>query len=147
MEQTYFRLMAIYWLGFGLITTFFPRLMQLFMSQRGVDASTRFSDQVWLHGGIDILSVSLLLYALSTTRVTRATLTAAAVVGLLPTVAIVYTLVATPFWTPLFLVPGAGTLAFAVWGFALARDQAERDQTDSRAGGEPLRPVPASQGR
>jgi len=38
----------------------------------------------------------------------------------LPVLAIGYSYVATPFWTPLFLVAGAGCLAFAVWGFLLA---------------------------
>jgi hypothetical protein len=34
--------------------------------------------------------------------------------------AVVYTLVATPFWTPFFLVPGLACAAFAVYGFLLA---------------------------
>lgn len=126
MGRTYFRAMAAYWLGFGLITTFFPRLMQLFMTPKGVAASTPFSDQVWLHGGLDILSVSILLFTFSLVPTSKTTLRAAAIVGLLPTGAIVYTIVATPFWSPLFLVPGIGTLAFAVWGFVLARQAAVR---------------------
>lgn len=121
MGRTYFRAMAIFWLGFGLITTFYPRLMQLFMTEKGRAASTPFSDQVWLHGGLDILSVSILLFTFSLVPTSKTTLRAAAIVGLLPTGAIVYTLVATPFWSPLFLVPGIGTLAFAVWGFVLTR--------------------------
>jgi len=48
--------MAAFWGVFGLITTFVPGLMQLFMTEEGIDASTSFSDQVWLHGGLDILS-------------------------------------------------------------------------------------------
>jgi hypothetical protein len=30
-------------------------------------------------------------------------------------------MVTTPFWTPLFLIPGLGCFAFAVYGFWLAR--------------------------
>ena len=57
--------MAAFWLCFGLGTIFYPRIMQLFMTPEGIAASTPFSDQVWLHGGMDILSVCLLLFALS----------------------------------------------------------------------------------
>ena len=120
-HRRYFTAMAIYWLGFGLGTTFYPRMMQLFMTPEGITASTAFSDQVWLHGGLDILSVCLLLLALSTVPSTKTTLRLAATVGLMPTAASVYTLVATPFWTPLFLIPALGCFAFAVYGFWLAR--------------------------
>ena len=120
-HRRFFTAMAIFWLLFGLGTTFYPRMMQLFMTPAGVDASNAFSDQVWLHEGLDILSVSLLLLALSTVSVTKTTLRLAATVGLLPTAAIVYTLLATPFWTPLFLVPALGCFGFAVYGFWLAR--------------------------
>lgn len=126
MGRTYFRAMAIFYLVFGLITTLYPRLMQLFMTQRGVDASTPFSDQVWLHGGFDILSVSILLVALSVVPTTKTTLRAAAIVALLPTSAIVFTLIATPFWSLLFLVPAACALAFAIWGFRLAQQFDQR---------------------
>ena len=119
--RRFFIVMALFWLVFGLITTFFPRIMQLFMTPAGISASTAFSDQVWLHGGMDILSVCLLLVALGTVPVTRTTLRLAATVGVLPTAAIVYTLLATPYWTPLFLVPAAGCFAFAAYGFMLAR--------------------------
>ena len=51
---------------------------------------------------------------------TKTTLRLAATVGLMPTAAIVYSLVATPFWTPLFIVPGLACFAFAVYGFWLA---------------------------
>jgi len=112
--------MATFWLIFGLGTTFYPRIMQLFMTTEGISATTPFSDQVWLHGGLDILSVSVLLLALSTVPPTKAVLQAAATVALLPTAAIVYTLVATPFWAPLFLVPAVCCLGFALYGFRLA---------------------------
>ena len=119
-HRRFFTAMAIFWLGFGLGTTFYPRMMQLFMTPAGIAASTAFSDQVWLHGGLDILSVCLLLVALSTVSATKTTLRLVAAVGLLPTAAIVYTLVATPFWTPLFLVPALGCFGFAAYGFWLA---------------------------
>lgn len=121
MARTYFRAMALFWLVFGLITTFAPGLMELFMTEQGKAASTAFSDQVWLHGGLDIISVSILLFVFSILPATKTTLGAAAVVALLPTVAIMDTLVATPYWSAFFLVPAAGTFAFAVWGFMLAR--------------------------
>jgi hypothetical protein len=142
MSRIYFRAMAIYWLGFGLVTTFYPRLMQLFMTQRGVESSTAFSDQVWLHGGLDILSVSLLLFACSAMPAATTTLRTAATVALLPTAAIAYTLAATPFWSPLFLVPAAGTLAFAVWGFALAHRAASGQPTATAIGHDAIPLVP-----
>ncbi|HEY6825377.1 MAG TPA: hypothetical protein VI259_00890 [Gemmatimonadaceae bacterium] len=119
-HRRFFTAMAIFWLLFGLGTTFYPRMMQLFMTPAGVAASTAFSDQLWLHEGFDILSVCLLLAALSTVPTTKMTLRLAAVVGLMPTVAIVYTLLATPFWTPFFLVPGLACFGFAAYGFWLA---------------------------
>ena len=112
--------MSVFWLLFGLGTTFYPRMMQLFMTPAGRSASTPFSDQVWLHGGLDILSVCLLLVALSTVSATKTTLRLAATVGLLPTAAIIYTLIATPFWAPVFLVPALGCFGFAAYGFWLA---------------------------
>lgn len=118
--RRFFVSMSIFWLMFGLGTTFYPRMMQMFMTREGVAAGTAFSDQVWLHEGLDILSVSILLFALSTVPATKTTLTLAGVVGLMPTLAVVYTLLTTPFWHPLFLIPAAGCFAFAVWGFALA---------------------------
>jgi len=119
-HRRFFTSMAAFWLVFGLGTALYPKMMQLFMTADGIAASTAFSDQVWLHGGLDILSVSLLLLALSKLPATKSTLRLAATVGLMPTIAIVYTLVATPFWTPMFLVPAAGCFGFAACGFWLA---------------------------
>ena len=96
------------------------------MTDEGVDASTRFSDQVWLHGGLDILSITLLLYVFSLLPVRALTLRAAAIVALMPTAAILYTYLATPYWSALFLVPGAAALTFAVYGFILARSADEQ---------------------
>ena len=120
-HRRFFTSMAIFWLLFGLGTTLYPRMMQLFMTPEGVAASTAFSDQLWIHEGMDILSVCLLLVALSTVSTTRTTLRLAATVGVLPTAAIVYTWLATPFWKPLFLIAGAGCFSFAAYGFWLAR--------------------------
>jgi hypothetical protein len=116
----YLRSLAGFYVVFGLITTFYPPLMELFMTDEGVDATSRFSDQVWLHGGLDILSVALLLFVLSLLPVRALTLRAAAIVALMPTAAILYTFLTTPFWSPFFLVPGAAALTFAVLGFVLA---------------------------
>ena len=113
--------MALFWLAFGLGTAFYPRMMQLFMTPEGVAASTAFSDHVWLHDGLDIISVCLLLFALSRLPATPTTLRLAATVGLVPALGIVNGVLMTPYWSPLFIIPGLGCLAFAIWGFALAR--------------------------
>ena len=136
MARTYFRAMALFYLVFGLITTFYPRLMQMFMTREGIEASTPFSDQVWLHGGLDILSICILLFALSAMPVTKTSLQAAALVALMPSAAILYTFLATPFWNPLFLVPAAAALAFAVYGFVLASKEA-RSTSRMPLGAEP----------
>ena len=107
--------MAAYWLVFGLITTFYPALMDLFQTSEGVAAKTAFSNHVWMHGGLDILSVCVLLVALSTTRMTATTLRAVGVAALMPTIAIFWSLVATPYWNPLFIVAGAGCAGRSVW--------------------------------
>lgn len=120
-HRTYLVSMALFWLAFGLGTTFYPQMMQLFMTSEGIAASSPFSDHVWLHDGLDIISVCLLLFALSRLPATRLTLRLAAIVGLLPSLGIVNGVLNTPYWQPWFLVPGAGCLAFAVWGFTLSR--------------------------
>ena len=119
-HRKFFVAMAIFWLVFGLGTAFYPRMMQLFMTQDGITASTAFSDHVWLHDGLDIISVCLLLFALSTIPATKTTLRLAAFVGLLPTLGIISGLVSTPFWAPLILIPAAGCFGFAVYGFWLS---------------------------
>src|SRR5918995_2791091 len=119
-HRTYLISMVLFWLAFGLGTTFFPRMMQLFMTPEGVAASTPFSDHVWLHDGLDIISVCLLLFALSRLPVTPTTLRLAAIVGLLPALGIANGVVMTPYWQPLFIVPGLGCLTFAIWGFVLS---------------------------
>lgn len=141
MAQTYFRVMALFYLVFGLITTFYPRLMHLFMTQRGIDASSSFANNVWLHDGLDILSVALLLFVFSTLPATATMLRVAAIVVLLPVVAILYSLVATPFWSPLFLVPAVAAVALSVWGFVLARTAGSREPARLREVGASRDPV------
>ena len=113
--------MAAFWLVFGLGTSFYPKMMQLFMTPEGVASSTAFSDHVWLHDGLDIISVCLLLFALSRLPTTATTLRLAAVVGLLPALGIINGIFMTPYWRPIFVVPAVGCLVFAIWGFALSR--------------------------
>src|SRR5258706_14930104 len=114
-SRLYLTCMAAYWFIFGLITTFYPRLMDLFQSEEGVNSKTVFSDHVWFHGGLDIIALCIVLFALSKEAVTTAVLRAVALAALMPTIAIGYSLVATPFRNPLFYVAGAGCLAFVVW--------------------------------
>ena len=90
--RTYFMAMAVYWLIFGLITTFYAPLMDLFQTADGVAAKTAFSTHVWMHGGLDILSFCVLLFALSTLPPSRTMLRAAALAALGPTIAIVWSL-------------------------------------------------------
>lgn len=118
--RTYFLAMGAYWLVFGLITTFYVPLMNLFQTAEGVAAKTAFSNHVWFHGGLDILALCVLLFALSTQPPNRMMLRAAALAALGPTIAITWSLVATSWWNPLFAVAGLGCFAFAVWGFLLA---------------------------
>jgi hypothetical protein len=118
----YLRAMAAYWLIFGLITTFYPALMDLFQTTEGIAAKTAFSDHVWMHGGLDILSVSILVFALSLApaSISALMLRAAGLAALMPAIAIAISLLATPYWNPLFVVAGLGCLAFAVGGVVLA---------------------------
>jgi hypothetical protein len=118
--KVYLTAMGAFWLVFGLITTFYPALMNLFQTQTGVNAVTGYSDHIWRHDGFDIISISVLLFALSRETVSRNMLRAAAIVALLVTVAIISSLLTTAYWSILFLIPGLSCFAFAVWGFMLA---------------------------
>ncbi len=118
--KIYFIAMAAFWFIFGMITTFYPALMNLFQTETGISAVTTYSDHVWRHDGFDILAISVLLFALSRETVSRNILRAAAVVALLVTIAIASSLLTTPYWNMLFLVPGISCFAFTVWGFMLA---------------------------
>ena len=118
--KVYFVAMGIFWLIFGLITTFYPPLMNLFQTETGISAVTSYSDHIWRHDGFDIIAISVLLFALSRESTSRNMLRAAAVVALLVTIAIMSSLLTTSYWNMLFLVPGLSCFAFAVWGFMLA---------------------------
>src|SRR5277367_4822719 len=111
--RAYFITMAAYWFVFGLITTFYPALMDMFQTEMGINAKTAFSNHIWQHDGFDIISVSVLLFALSRQTAGRNLLLAAVIVALLVTVAIFKSLVTTSYWNPLFIVPGVGCLCFA----------------------------------
>jgi hypothetical protein len=121
--RTYFIIMAVYWLVFGLITTFQPALMDMFQTEVGINAKTLYSNHIWRHDGFDIISISVLLFALSRQPVSRSLLLAAAIVALLVSVAIFLSLVTTSYWNPLFIVPGVGCLCFTVWGIILLLKQ------------------------
>jgi len=119
-NKVYFISMAVFWFIFGLITTFYPALMNLFQTETGINSITAYSNHVWLHDGLDILSISVLFFAISRGTVSRNIIQAAAVVALLVTIGITYSLLTTPYWNMLFLVPGLSCLAFSIWGFKLA---------------------------
>ena len=118
--KVYFIAMGVYWLVFGLITIFYPKMMDMFQTENGVNSKTIFSDHVWLHGGFDIVALCVILFALSRQSVNRNILRATAIAALMPTIAISYSLISTSFWNPLFIVAGLGCFAFVIWGLVLA---------------------------
>ena len=118
--RLYLTCMSLYWLVFGLITTFYPKLMDMFQLQEGINAKTEYSNHVWSHDGLDIIALSILLFVLSRERVSRNVLIAVALGALLPTMGIFNGIISTPYWSNLFIVPGLGCLAFVIWGFLLA---------------------------
>ena len=122
--RLYLTCMTLYWFIFGLITTFYPKLMDLFQTETGINAKTAYSDHVWRHDGFDILGLSVLLFVLSRETVSRNLLRATALVALLTTIAIISSLVTTPYWNPLFIGACIGCFAFVVWGLILARKAA-----------------------
>ncbi len=92
----------------------------MFQTETGISAVTIYSNHIWRHDGFDIIAISVLLFALSRETVSRNILRATAVVALLVTIAIISSILTTPYWNMLFLVPGVSCFAFAVWGFMLA---------------------------
>src|SRR5690348_16351148 len=118
--KVYFIAMAAFWFIFGVITIFFPALMNMFQTETGISAVTSYSNHIWLHDGFDIVSISVLLFALSRENVSRSVLMATAIVALLVTIGISSSLLTTPYWNTMFLVPGLSCFAFAIWGFGLA---------------------------
>ena len=120
LTKVYFITMAAFWLIFGLITAFYPALMNMFQTETGISAVTTYSDHIWRHDGFDIIAISVLLFALSRETVSRNILIAAASVALLATIVIISSIPSTPYWNMLFLVPGLSCFVFVVWGFVLA---------------------------
>src|SRR5258705_2769097 len=93
--RVYFIAMALFWFVFGLITTFYPALMNMFQTESGIGAVTNYSDHVWRHDGFDIIAISVLLFALSRETASRNILRAATVVALLVTIAIISSILTT----------------------------------------------------
>ena len=118
--KVYFIAMSSFWFVFGLITTFCPALMNMFQTEAGINAVTTYSNHIWRHDGFDIIAISVLLFALSRETVSRNILRAASLVALLVTIAIMSSILTTPYWNLLFLVPGLSCFGFAIWGFMLA---------------------------
>jgi len=118
--KVYFIAMAAFWFIFGIITTFYPSLMNMFQTKTGINAVTVYSDHIWRHDGFDIIAIGVLLFALSRETVSRNILRATAVVALLVTIAIISSILSTPYWNMLFLVPGLCCFTFVIWGFMLA---------------------------
>ena len=129
----YLKAMAVYWLVFGLITIFSPSVMNLFQSAEGIAAHSALSDHVWMHGGFDILSVSVLVFALSQASISPLMLRAVGVAAFMPAIAIGFSLAATPYWNPLFIVAGVGCLAFAVCGFLFANRSSQSSHFEATA--------------
>ena len=119
--RTYFITMGAFWLVFGLITIFKPAIMNKFQTEEGINSVTAYSDHIWRHDGFDILSLCVVLFALSRETVSRRILNATAIVGLLVVVAVSSSLLTTNYWNSMFVVPGVCCLGFAIWGFSLAR--------------------------
>src|SRR5258706_6183499 len=94
--------------------------MNMPKSKTEINAVPIYSNQLWRHDGFDIIAISVLLFALSRETTSRNMLRAAAVVALLVTIAIMSSILTTPYWNMLFLVPGVCCLGFVVWGFMLA---------------------------
>lgn len=114
--------MAVYWCGFGLVTILYPPLMDLFQTSAGVAAGTPFSDHVWMHGGFDILSFCVLVSAIARyVPPSAAMMRAVGLAALMPVLAITWSLVGTPYWSPLFLVAGGGCLGLSLAALAVSR--------------------------
>ena len=69
--KVYFMAMAAFWFVFGLITTFYPALMNMFQTETGISAVTDYSDHIWRHDGFDIIAISVLLFAISRETASR----------------------------------------------------------------------------
>ena len=109
-----------FWLVFGLITLFAPGLMDMFQTAEGVAAKTAFSNHVWAHDGLDILSVCVLVFAISRLSPTPALMRAVGLAALMPTIGIAMSLATTTYWSALFIIAGIGCLAFSLGAFVIA---------------------------
>jgi len=118
--RLYLTCMGLFWLVFGLITTFYPKLMDMFQKEEGINAKTAFSNHVWSHDGLDIISLCIVLFALSLETVSRSIVRAAALAALMPTIGITYSLLTTSYWNNLFIGAALGCFAFVIWGLVLA---------------------------
>jgi hypothetical protein len=118
--KLYYIALGIFYLGFGLVTIFYPKLVQVFQTAEGIAASTPFSDNIWRHQGLDLLSVATIVFALSSQQVSAAMLRTTAVITIMPAIAVINSCLATPYWNGLFFVPCIFCLGFTVWGFSLA---------------------------
>jgi len=119
--RLYLTCMGLFWLVFGLITTFYPKLMDMFQTEEGINAMTAFSNHVWSHDGLDIISLCIILFALSRETVSRSIVRAAAFAALMPTIGITYSLLTTSYWNNLFIGAALGCFAFVILGFMLVR--------------------------
>ena len=95
--RPYFLAMAAYWTIFGLGAALSPGTMNAFLTPEGVAASTAFSDHVWLHAGLDLVTVGVLLFGLSFVPAGSLILRVAGVAALLPAVAIGISVFGTPY--------------------------------------------------
>ena len=118
--KIYFIVMGVYWLFFALITILYPKFMDIFQTQAGINAKTQFSDHVFLHDGFDIIALCIILFALSGERVSRRILWGATFAALMPAIVIFYSLITTSYWNPLFIGAGLGCFVFVAWGYVLA---------------------------
>ena len=119
-SRLYLTCMGLFWIVFGFITTFYPKLMDMFQTEEGINAKTAFSNHVWSHDGLDIISLCIVLFALSRETVSRNLLRAVAIAALMPVIGITYGLISTPYWNNLFIGAALGCFAFVIWGFVLA---------------------------
>ena len=119
-SRLYLICMGLFWIVFGLITTFYPKLMDMFQTEDGINAQTAYSNHVWSHDGLDIISLCIVLFALSRETVSKNVLRAVALAALMPTIGIANALIRTPYWNNLFIGAGLGCFAFVIWGFVLA---------------------------
>jgi hypothetical protein len=63
--KVYLRVMGIYWLGFGLITSFYPALMDLFQTDFGIESKTSFWTMLFVRSGVGCLPYSIWGFSLA----------------------------------------------------------------------------------